>query len=192
MTNPRSRPSDFHELVQELVPFWNESLRARLEERFDQFDPSAIALALTFRAASQRVEEVAFGFIESLGFSPPGKLHVLFVIWMAAEPLAMTDLSRRVLVSKTNLTNLVDALEADDFVRRLEHPGDRRSVLVAITAAGRRSAESSFPWAADLLAEAVQDISPAERRAFVRTLVKLAKGFTAAGARSAAPAVKGR
>jgi len=77
-------------------------------------------------------------------------------------------------------------------VRRLEHPGDRRSVLVAATAAGRRCAESAFPWAADLIAEALQDVRPAERRAFVRTLVKLVKGFSAAGAHAAARSVKGR
>jgi DNA-binding MarR family transcriptional regulator len=192
MTNSRGRSSDIYDTVQELVPFWSDSLHARLEEGFDEIDPSAIAMALSFKAASQRIEEATHGLIESLGFTPPAKLHVLFVIWLAGEPLAMTELSRRVLVSKTNLTNLVDALEAEGSVRRLVHPDDRRSVLVATTAAGRRVAENAFPSAADLIAEAVQDIGPAERRAFMRTLVKMAKGFAAASAHAIPPVEKGR
>ncbi|MGP6156633.1 MAG: MarR family winged helix-turn-helix transcriptional regulator [Vulcanimicrobiaceae bacterium] len=192
MTNARGRPNEFHETVQGLVPFWSEPMRARLEQRFDEIDPSALALTLALKAASQRIEDAAHRLIESLGFTPAAKLHVLLVIWMAGEPLAMTELSRRVLVSKTNLTNLVDALESDGYVRRLEHPADRRSVLVATTAAGRKTAESGFPWAAEMIAEAMQDISPTERRAFVRTLAKLAKGFSTASARNVPPISKGR
>ena len=36
------------------------------------------------------------------------------------------------------LTELVDSLRREGFVRRLEDPGDRRVVLVELTAQGRR------------------------------------------------------
>jgi DNA-binding MarR family transcriptional regulator len=42
---------------------------------------------------------------------------------------------------KSNITQLVDRLEADGFVARQADPGDRRSRLAALTAAGRRAAK---------------------------------------------------
>lgn len=51
--------------------------------------------------------------------------------------MPMTKMGERLLVHPTGITRLVDKLETQGFVRRQQHPDDRRSVLVAITADGR-------------------------------------------------------
>ena len=53
------------------------------------------------------------------------------------EPLTPTDLSRRMLTPPQTLTHQLDRLERDGLVSRDRHPRDRRSVLVALTPAGR-------------------------------------------------------
>lgn len=50
--------------------------------------------------------------------------------------LPMRLMGERLQLHPTSITNIVDRLEADGLVQRLRHPSDRRTTLVAITAAG--------------------------------------------------------
>jgi DNA-binding MarR family transcriptional regulator len=51
----------------------------------------------------------------------------------ASGPLVMRALSQAIGVSPRTVTGLVDALEADGWVRRLPHPTDRRATIVTLT-----------------------------------------------------------
>jgi DNA-binding MarR family transcriptional regulator len=57
--------------------------------------------------------------------------------------LPMSLMGQRLMVHPTSVTNIVDRLEAQDFIRRLAHPSDRRRTIVEITAAGRRVTEQA-------------------------------------------------
>jgi DNA-binding MarR family transcriptional regulator len=48
-------------------------------------------------------------------------------------------------IAKATLTGVADALVARDLVRRVEHPQDRRLVLLELTAAGRRLVRRVLP-----------------------------------------------
>ena len=54
-------------------------------------------------------------------------------------PLGVTQLARMQGVSQPAMTQLVDRLAADGLVERLQHGDDRRSVQVALTAAGEQA-----------------------------------------------------
>ncbi|WP_221445425.1 MarR family winged helix-turn-helix transcriptional regulator [Lipingzhangella halophila] len=51
-------------------------------------------------------------------------------------PMTQRALAEAIEVTPRNVTGLVDALEADGFVARGPHPGDRRATLVALTDSG--------------------------------------------------------
>ena len=70
------------------------------------------------------------------------KFAVLDHLVKAGEPLPLTRLAERVACVKSNITQLVDRLEADGLVKRVDDPEDRRSVLATITDEGRRRHES--------------------------------------------------
>jgi DNA-binding MarR family transcriptional regulator len=53
----------------------------------------------------------------------------------------LTRLAERLSCCKSNITTLIDRLEADGLVQRLDAPADRRSVLASITAEGQRRHE---------------------------------------------------
>ncbi|MAQ15543.1 MAG: MarR family transcriptional regulator [Sandaracinus sp.] len=53
------------------------------------------------------------------------------------EPVPMKKLSGRLGLAKSSVTALVDRLEAEGLAERVAKPGDRRTTLVALTAAGR-------------------------------------------------------
>lgn len=55
----------------------------------------------------------------------------------AGEPLTLSELAERLSCVRSNITQLVDRLEADGLVRRVADPSDRRSVRAELTALGR-------------------------------------------------------
>ncbi|MFV0316545.1 MAG: MarR family winged helix-turn-helix transcriptional regulator [Microthrixaceae bacterium] len=54
--------------------------------------------------------------------------------------LPLGKIGERLQVHPASVTNAVDRLEADDFVRRQPHPDDGRATLATLTTSGRRIA----------------------------------------------------
>jgi DNA-binding MarR family transcriptional regulator len=88
--------------------------------------------------------EVAQSHVESklssLGLSLP-KLAALRALTAAGESLPLGQLAERLSCVKSNITQLVDRLEADGFVARAPDPNDRRARLAVLTPKGRKASE---------------------------------------------------
>jgi DNA-binding MarR family transcriptional regulator len=65
------------------------------------------------------------------------KLAALHQLSAAGESLPLGQLAERLACVKSNVTQLVDRLEADGLVNRTGDPNDRRSRLAVLTDAGR-------------------------------------------------------
>jgi DNA-binding MarR family transcriptional regulator len=52
--------------------------------------------------------------------------------------LPLGKMGERLMIHPTSVTNIVDRLQAQGLVRRVDHPTDRRTTLCEITARGRR------------------------------------------------------
>ncbi|MGE5445689.1 MAG: MarR family winged helix-turn-helix transcriptional regulator [Ignavibacteriales bacterium] len=78
--------------------------------------------------------------LEGTGLSL-SKGAVLDRLIKADEPLPLTRLAGQLACVKSNVTQLVDRLEADGLVERRDDPEDRRSILATITDEGRRRYE---------------------------------------------------
>jgi DNA-binding MarR family transcriptional regulator len=65
------------------------------------------------------------------------KLAALHQLTAAGESLPLGQLAERLACVKSNVTQLVDRLEADGLVNRTSDPNDRRSRLAVLTSAGR-------------------------------------------------------
>src|ERR1700716_1989844 len=67
------------------------------------------------------------------------KLAALHHLTQAGESLPLGQLAERLSCVKSNVTQLVDRLEADGLVTRTGDPNDRRSRLAVLTDAGRQA-----------------------------------------------------
>jgi DNA-binding MarR family transcriptional regulator len=67
------------------------------------------------------------------------KLAALRQLTLAGNSLPLGQLAERLACVKSNVTQLVDRLEADGLVSREFDPGDRRSRLAVLTDAGRHA-----------------------------------------------------
>jgi len=85
------------------------------------------------------------------------KFGVLAKLAEAGEPLALGCLADRCSCVRSNMTQLVDRLEADRLVERVDDPNDRRSIKAALTHEGRSRYE-----------EGVRLLDEAEREVFAR------------------------
>jgi DNA-binding MarR family transcriptional regulator len=57
--------------------------------------------------------------------------------------LPLGKIGERLQVHRTSVTNIIDKLEADGFVRRVPHAEDRRATLAEITDEGREVAKAA-------------------------------------------------
>jgi DNA-binding MarR family transcriptional regulator len=65
------------------------------------------------------------------------KLVALTQLVEADEPISLGELAAQCACVRSNITQLVDRLESDKLVRRVDDPKDRRSLRAAITPLGR-------------------------------------------------------
>lgn len=73
----------------------------------------------------------------------------------SGEPLTLSELAEKLSCVRSNITQLVDRLEADGLVRRVNDPSDRRSVRAQLTELG---SEKQVAGSAEL-ARVQQEIS---------------------------------
>ncbi len=74
--------------------------------------------------------------VEPMGLSL-AKMGALHTLVEADGPVPLGQLAERLCCVKSNVTQLVDRLEAELLVRRVPDPADRRSVRAEVTAEGR-------------------------------------------------------
>jgi DNA-binding MarR family transcriptional regulator len=74
--------------------------------------------------------------LEPMGLSL-AKMGALHTLIEAGEPVPLGQLAERLCCVRSNVTQLVDRLEADRLVRRVPDPADRRSVRAEVTEEGR-------------------------------------------------------
>ena len=92
--------------------------------------------ALLLRVAFERVHAHFATVVAELDLAPmqAKALHELDV----EQPIAMRELARRLAADPSNITGLVDRLEARGLVERRPDPNDRRIKGLALTSAGAK------------------------------------------------------
>lgn len=77
--------------------------------------------------------EQALGEVQLSG----AKLAALTRLVEAQKPVSLGELAAQCACVRSNITQLVDRLESEKLVKRVDDPGDRRSLFAAITPLGR-------------------------------------------------------
>ncbi len=103
----------------------------------------------------------------SLSMAKQGALTELAA---ASEPLTLSQLAARLSCVRSNMTQLVDRLEADGLVKRLDDPSDRRSVRAELTALGRERQHAGARAMARAQSEFAADLSKDDRSALEAAL----------------------
>ena len=108
--------------------------------------PPRLNAWVAFQTAHKALEGLLSQELESACGLPLSWYDVLGQLRMAPEQrLAMTELASTIWITPSGLTRLVDRMEEAGLVQRLACPGDRRSLHIALTDAGRKRFEQAAP-----------------------------------------------
>ncbi len=129
---------------------------------------SLLALLHTANTVQAQVEST----LDDLGLSLP-KLLALKALADAGESLPLGQLAERLACVKSNVTQLVDRLEADGLVARQAAPDDRRTRLAVLTPAGRKACRDGTEIQQDTERELLKTLTQAEARQLAALLEKL-------------------
>lgn len=110
----------------------------------------------------------------------PARVRLLAVL--AEGPAAtMTTLSRALHVSPRNITTLVDALEMEGLVRRVNHPTDRRATIIELTERGAELCNNLWGQHLDGAGRVFSAIGEGEQAALLKTMQRLRESLREKG-----------
>jgi DNA-binding MarR family transcriptional regulator len=112
-----------------------------------------------------RLEEA----LEQIGLSLP-KFGALSHLVKEGEPLSLSECAMKMTCVRSNMTQLMDRLEADGLVRRVEDPEDRRAVRAVATPLGKERYAAGVKQVEKVQAEFTETISSIDRGALERVL----------------------
>jgi DNA-binding MarR family transcriptional regulator len=118
------------------------------------------------------LEERVEARLSEIGLSL-AKLAALRHLSQAGESLPLGQLAERLACVKSNVTQLVDRLEADGLVSRAGDPNDRRSRLALLTDAGRDACARGMERQQQLEREMFGPLTDDESATLQRLLAKL-------------------
>lgn len=101
------------------------------------------------------------------------QFNVLMALKYAEKPLSQQALSDRLLVDKSNLTGMIDDLEALEYVERRSVPGDRRRYHLKLTRKGAAALNSLEPSYRELIARLTSDFSDGDIEKLTDLMVRL-------------------
>src|SRR5258705_2354557 len=84
------------------------------------------SIAITLIQAAHRVEARVEEALAGVGLSN-AKFEALSVLVKQDRPISLSDLAEKLTCVRSNVTQLVDRLEADGLVKRTDDPSDRRA-----------------------------------------------------------------
>jgi DNA-binding MarR family transcriptional regulator len=94
-----------------------------------------------------RVQQLVLGRLDAI-LKPHGltfaRYEALVLLQFSRKgSLPLGKMGERLMIHPTSVTNIVDRLEAQGFIRRVAHPTDRRTTLAEITDEGRAVVEEA-------------------------------------------------
>jgi len=136
-------------------------------------DHRALRIWLRLLTCTQLIEKQVRGRLREQFATTLPRFDLMAQLERHPEGLKMNALSRLLMVTGGNVTAIVDQLESEGLVERLEEPSDRRAFRIRLTKAGERSfgemARAHEEWVVELLAR----LSRREHEELLKLLAKL-------------------
>jgi DNA-binding MarR family transcriptional regulator len=112
-----------------------KKVRSRSRSRINAAKLNGSQTMISLLRAAHAIEKRLEDALEKVGLSN-AKFGALTILVEAGEPLSLSECAERMTCVRSNITQLIDRLEADGLVRRVDDPADRRGVKAMLTPLG--------------------------------------------------------
>jgi MarR family 2-MHQ and catechol resistance regulon transcriptional repressor len=158
--------------------FYHECVR-RAGPRYAGFDRPSVELVLNFVYTYDQLHQTVSRYMAEYGLSK-SSLNILMLLRHGSdEGMQLHDLGELLLVSRANITGLMDHLEDKGYVKRLVDPQDRRARHARITPKGEALLDEFMPVHYRNLKDLLHDLSGEERETLVGLLKKVRLSMSA-------------
>ncbi|MCP4374720.1 MAG: MarR family transcriptional regulator [bacterium] len=106
-------------------------------------------------------------------YSSEAHFNLLATLMRSEGPLTQNELSQKLLVDKSNITGLLDKLEALGQIKRNKAPNDRRSYHITLTSSGRELVEGLDVLYSEMVQKVMSVFTEEECEQFVSLTKKL-------------------
>jgi DNA-binding MarR family transcriptional regulator len=128
-------------------------------------DSIGFALMHAGRRVEARLEEALAGVKLS------GAKHAaLSVLVTQGQPISLSELAETLTCVRSNITQLVDRLEADGLVKRTDDPADRRAVRAQVTRRGRERHAAGSKVVNAVLQDVAKELAQVDPKMLKRAL----------------------
>jgi DNA-binding MarR family transcriptional regulator len=134
--------------------------------------PAAEQMLFSLLHVARNLEQRMDAALEEVGLSS-AKFAALSHLVEAAEPLSLSECAARMTCVRSNITQLMDRLEAEGLVRRVDDPSDRRGVKAVVTPLGTERQAAGATTMARLQKEFAKTLSGVDQGALARALAAL-------------------
>ncbi|KAI3350599.1 MarR family transcriptional regulator [Clostridium botulinum] len=94
------------------------------------------------------------------------------------EGCSLSELSKKLHISKPSASNLIDRMESSGLVTRISNSEDHRSIKILITSEGIKIIEQAINRDKDFRLQVLNFLSDEERQTLYKILVKMEKNMT--------------
>ena len=147
-------------------------------ERKDEYELSGIGdhldmiLVFNLLRTQNRIEPAIDAELRNKGLTG-SKFNALLALEAAGENgLLMYEIGERLVVSKSNITGLVDRLESQNLVQRCPDD-DRRAIRIKLTEDGRALIQDILPIYRRIAEDLAGCLEPDEKQSLITLLTKL-------------------
>ncbi|MFA6236745.1 MAG: MarR family transcriptional regulator [Bacteriovorax sp.] len=125
--------------------------------------PEAIESSLQFKTIAAQILTKRDELFNSFGVTS-GRFHLLMILKVeSSRALSPSELAKRTNVTRATMTQFVDALEKEEYVKRTDDPKDRRGMLVKLTQKGADKLNEIMPHYVERMSNFTSCLTKEER-----------------------------
>jgi DNA-binding MarR family transcriptional regulator len=144
-----------------------------LTKEFPDVPAESIETAIQFKSVAAKMQMDRETMFSRFGLTS-GRFHLLMILkGEESRSLSPSELAKRTNVTRATMTQFVDALEREEFVKRVDDPKDRRGMLVELTQRGLDKLKEILPHYFEKLTKFTRALSKEERETFLFLMEKI-------------------
>ena len=150
-----------------------------LSQRYPHVDPSAVQAMVSLLRVAVELHGASNQHFAHYRLSQ-GRFVVLIILHTTpGGEMFCSEIAESVGVSRATMTGLLDGLERDGLIRRVDHPDDRRRITITLTANGRRLLDEVLPDHLQRIAGVMARLTKDDRKKLRELLEKVRSGLPA-------------
>jgi len=144
-----------------------------LQARYPDQDFEAIDVTIALGRAASSVERMLAERLKEYDLTPVALQVMISVMLADGGPIDLTTLGVQVRVTKANVSLVLQGLEKQKLIERATEPTDGRRLRIHLTPLGRKRLKRLVPLTLNTMEEALQPLSPRDRKELRRILRRI-------------------